>query len=117
MSRIERVNETVKREVSLIVQQELGDPRLQFASITRAEVSRDLQHAKIYFSILGDQASVKQAENGFEAARGMVRRLLGKRLQMKFLPELNFIYDRSLEYVVHLDETIERLKNESEESS
>jgi len=117
VSRMERVNETVKREISLIVQQELGDPRLQFATITRVEVSRDLQHGKVYFSVLGDQTAIEQAEHGFEAARGMVRRLLGKRVQMKFLPELNFFYDKSLDYVIHLDETIERLKNESEKSS
>ncbi|MCX5681239.1 MAG: 30S ribosome-binding factor RbfA [Candidatus Omnitrophica bacterium] len=117
MSRIERVNETVRREICVIVQQELGDPRLEFASITRVEVSRDLRHAKIYFSVLGDQNCIEQAENGFEAAKGLVRKLLSQRIRMKFMPELNFIYDKALEYTIHLDEEIERLKNESQKSS
>mgnify|MGYP001585944633 CR=1 FL=1 len=113
MSRIERVNETVKREISVIVQQELGDPRLEFVTISRVDVSRDLRHAKIYFSVLGDQTGIEQAEHGFEAAKGLVRKLLSQRIRMKFMPELNFIYDKSLQYTIHLDEEIERLKNES----
>lgn len=117
MDRIERVNESIRRELSLIVSQELGDPRLAFATISRVEVSRDLRHAKIYFSVLGDESSAKQAEGGFEAAKGFIRRLLAQRVQMKFMPELNFIYDRSFAEGIHLKETIERLKDESQKGA
>jgi ribosome-binding factor A len=117
VSRIDRINETVKRETSIIVHQELGDPRLSFVTITRVEVSRDLRHAKIYFSVLGDQSAIAQAEEGFEAAHGLIRKFLSKRVLMKFMPELDFIYDKSLEDIVHLDELIERMKHESQENA
>jgi ribosome-binding factor A len=117
VSRIERVNESVKREICMIVQRELGDPRLEFASISRVEVSRDLRHAKIFFSVLGDELSAAHATDGFEAAKGFIKRRLSQRIQMKFMPELNFIYDKSFSSGVELSSQIERLKNESSASS
>lgn len=116
MDRIERVNEAIRREISVIAQRELGDPRLALATISRVEVSRDLRHAKIYFSVLGDESSARQAENGFQAAKGFIRKLLAQRVQIKFMPELNFVYDRSFAEGIHLKETIERLRDESQKS-
>ncbi len=111
MSRIERVNEAVKRELSLIVQRELNDPRLEFVSISRVEVSRDLRHAKIFFSTLEDGSHAAYAADGFDAAKGFIRKMLSQRVQMKFMPELNFIYDKSFGAGIELTEKIERLKN------
>lgn len=116
MDRIERVNETMKREISLIVQQELSDPRLALITISRAEVSRDLQHAKIYFSALGDETRAVHAKNGLDSAKGLIRRTVAKRLRMKFIPELIFIHDNSLEYVTHLREEMEKLNDVREKS-
>jgi len=117
VSRIERVNESVKRELSVIVQRELNDPRLEFVSISRVEVSRDLRHAKIFFSVLGDESVAAYAADGFEAAKGFIRKMLSQRVQMKFMPELNFIYDKSFGAGIGLTDQIKRLKNESSTNS
>jgi len=117
VDRIERVNETMKREISLIVQQELSDPRLALITISRAEVSRDLQHAKIYFSALGDEARAVHAQDGLDSAKGLIRRTVAKRLRMKFTPELIFIHDKSVEYITHLREEMEKFNDTREKSS
>lgn len=112
MSRMERINESVKRELCMIVQRELSDPRLAFVTISRVEVSRDLRHAKVFFSVLGDESKAEYAAEGFEAAKGFIKRILSKRIEMKFMPELAFIHDRSLSSGIELSAEIERLKNE-----
>ena len=112
MSRIERVNQMIKEEIGQIIQREVKDPRLNFVTITHVEVTRDLQDAKVYFSILGGQAKVPGVKEGLDSARGFIRRLVGQRVKMRYVPEINFIFDRSLEYGIHIEEAIERMKDD-----
>lgn len=116
MSRIDRVNQQVKREISLILQRDLSDPRLEFVTITAVGVSRDLRYAKVHFSVIGDSARVKEATQGLQAARGLIRKLIGQRLMMRHTPELNFIHDQSLEISAQIDGVLEEIKNESKEN-
>ena len=113
MSRIERVNESVKREMSIIVQRELSDPRLAFVCISRVDVSRDLRHAKIFFSVLGDETKAEYAQEGFDAAKGFIKRILSQRIELKFMPDLTFIYDKSFSSGIDHSYQIEMLKDES----
>lgn len=112
MSRIDRVNERIKREVGDILLKELKDPRLQFVTITHAEVSKDLQHAKVYFSVLGSQVKAEKAQEGLNAAKGMIRSLLGERIQMRYTPDIVFFYDDSIEYGARIEAKIEEIHNE-----
>jgi ribosome-binding factor A len=113
--RIERVNRAMVKELGLILQQELTDPRLRFVTITNVEISRDLQHAKIFFSVLGESSQVSQAEAGLESARGLIRKLIGQRVRMRFVPELKFIYDKNVLYSTRIEETLEQIKNEAKQ--
>jgi len=115
MGRIDRVNQQVKREIGKIIQQELSDPRLQFVTITEVDVSRDLRNAKVRFSVLGEGDQVQAAQNGLEGARGMVRKLLGQRMNMRHTPELFFIYDQSIEMSVRIEETLKEIHDEHKE--
>ena len=117
MGRIERINQAVKEEVSRIIQMEVKDPRLEFVTITHVEVSRDLQHAKVYFSVLGNSAKIEEAKQGLNSARGFVRKLIGQRIRMRYTPEIAFVFDRSIAYGMRIEETIERMKNELEGNS
>lgn len=112
MSRIEKVNQNVKKEIGYIIQEELHDPRLEFVTITDAEVSRDLQHAKVYFSVLGDQSKFETSLESLKNARGRIRRLLGQRLKMRYVPELEFFIDKSVEYGARIDRAIEDIHHE-----
>ncbi len=112
MERINRVNQMMRREVAMIVREDMGDPRLDFVSISRVEVSRDLQHAKVFFCILGDQTSVDKAETALNSARGFIRRCVASRVSLKFIPELTFFYDKSSEYQAQIEQQIHELSDE-----
>ena len=117
MARIDRINQTMKREISSILQAEVKDPRLQFVTINQVEVSRDLQHARVYFSILGDPSQTEKVEEGLNSARGFVRKLVGQRVRMRYTPEIEFVFDRSVEYGARIEETLEDIRSESNRSS
>ena len=115
MGRIERVNQQVKREIGRIILQELGDPRLQFVTITEADVSRDLHNATIRYSVLGESSAVQAAQKGMERAKGMIRKLLGQSMNMRHTPELFFVYDQSIEMSARIEETLKEIHDEHEE--
>jgi len=117
MARIERLNETFRREISLIIHEELKDPRLGFITINRVEITKDLCFAKIFFTVLGDEKEANLAQYGLESAAGYIRRLLSDRIEIRHTPELIFKLDKSIEYSMHIFEEIERLKNEPKKSS
>jgi ribosome-binding factor A len=96
-SRAERLAEVIRTEVSEIIQRELRDPRIGFISITDVEVSGDLRHAKIFVSVLGDAEAKRQTMVGLEHARGHIRSVLGARLAVRFVPEVAFRLDDSIE--------------------
>ena len=112
MGRIDKINQAIRKEIGNIVQFELKDPRLEFITITQVEVTKDLQHAKVYFSFLGDASKMSEIQKGLNSARGFVRKLVGQRVKLRYTPEIDFIFDESIEYSIHIDQTIERIKNE-----
>ena len=107
-----KVEKQLKREISRILQEDLKDPRIGFVTVTRIELTGDLRFAKVYFSILGDEANQKASMAGLQHAAGYIRRLIGERLRLKYVPELSFILDKSIEYSINLEKTFDRLKNE-----
>ncbi len=100
--RIDRISEEVRREVDAIIREELGDPRVDGTfSITRAEVTGDLRFAKIYVSVLEDEKR-DDLMDALKNARGFIRRSLGKRMIIRYTPELTFVSDRNIAYGVHI---------------
>ena len=100
--RIDRISEEVRREVDAIIREELGDPRISGTfSITRAEVTGDLRYAKIYVSVLEDDRRDELME-ALKSAKGFIRRSLGKRMIIRYTPELTFVSDRNIAYGVHI---------------
>ena len=114
--RIDRVRVQLKRELSIILQEDLKDPRIGLITITRIDLTGDLRYARIYFSLLGDEKEKISSIEGIESAAGYIRKLIGERLKLKYVPELSFKLDRSIEYSMHLEKTFERLKNERKNS-
>lgn len=101
-SRAARLAEVIRSETSAIIQQTLRDPRLGFVSITDVVVSRDLRHAKIFISVLGDKEAKRRSLAGLDRARGHIRSLLGQRLKVRFTPQILFRLDESIERGVRL---------------
>jgi len=91
-SRTYRIGEQIKRELADLVRQ-LKDPRIGMVTITDVEVSKDLSHAKVFFSVLGESEDVRQTQIGLEHAGGFLRRELGRGLRLRITPHLHFHYD------------------------
>lgn len=114
MGRLDKINEQLKREISFIVQRDMEDPRFQFVSITHVDVSKDLRHAKIHYSVLGDFKAAESAYAAFQSAKGHIRKLLGKNMPLKFIPELNFVFDDSILNSAKIEETIREINEDDE---
>lgn len=94
--RLDRLSELIQRKLAQIIQQEIRDPRIGFVTLSGVEVTRDLSHAKIYFTTLtGDS---QQAEQVLNMASRYLRTALGRTLEARAVPQLHFIYDSSVEY-------------------
>jgi len=107
--RTDRLNEQLRQEIILLLRDEVRDPRVALATITAVQTSPELDHAKIYFTSLGDDDEREEVQAGLRSAAPFVRRELGKRLHIRRIPELHFEIDR-----VHEEaQRIERLLHEA----
>lgn len=113
--RVEKVQELMKQEVSEIILRELKDPRIGFVTVTSVECTGDLREAKIYVSLMGSEQQVKDCWAGLQSSLGFVRREIGKRIRLRFTPELSFVIDKSLDYSAHIQELL--LKIEAEDKA
>ncbi len=115
--RIARVASSINREVSQILLQDLKDDRVGagMVSVTDVEVSKDLQHAKIFVSIYGDDEARAATMAGLHSAASYVRRELGQRVRLRRTPEVVFVEDRSLERGMRMLGLLDRLRQEREE--
>ena len=108
--RVEKVQELMKQEISQIIQRELKDPRIGFVTVTSVECTGDLREAKIYVSLMGSEQQVKDSWAGLNRGLGFIRREIGKRIRLRFTPELTFELDKSLDYSAHIQELLLKIK-------
>ena len=111
-SRQERVADYLQRELSTLIQRELRDPRLGMVSVTAVEVSRDLAHAKVFFTRLGTDSAeeAKPAAAVLDGAAGYLRSLLARDAQMRTVPRLRFLFDASVGRGRDMEALIDRAK-------
>ena len=111
-SRMEKVNQYIKREISSIIQRDMQDPRLEFVSITSVNVSRDLKQAKVYFSVLGGEKQKCSAQKALNSAKGLIRKIVGEHISMRYNPELLFTFDDSIAKIQQIEKTLQEIENE-----
>ncbi|KMJ46035.1 30S ribosome-binding factor RbfA [Xenorhabdus khoisanae] len=101
-SRTQRVAQEMQKEIAIILQREVKDPRIGMATVSGVEVSRDLAYAKVFVTFLNvlveghDSEMVKEGIKALNEASGFIRSLLGKAMRLRVIPELTFSYDSSL---------------------
>ena len=97
-SRADRVAQELQKEIAVILQREVKDPRIGMVTVSDVEVSRDLAYAKVFVTFLfdSDPEAVKLGLKGLEKATPYIRTLLGKAMRLRIVPELKFMYDQSL---------------------
>ena len=107
-SRPDRVADQIRSELALLLTREVHDPGIGFVTITRVQMTPDLQQARVFYTALGDDKARGNTERAIERAGSFLRRQIGSRLRLKRVPELIFLYDESIAG----QDRIERLLNE-----
>ncbi|PKM29233.1 MAG: ribosome-binding factor A [Gammaproteobacteria bacterium HGW-Gammaproteobacteria-11] len=109
-SRTHRVADQMQRELALLIQREVRDPRIGMITVTAVDVSRDLAHAKVFITLMGDVTAEEIAQNLsiLKDVAGYLRMQLGKVMKLRSVPQLHFHYDESVRRGVHLSSLIER---------
>lgn len=106
--RSRRIAEQIQRELSEIVRVELKDPRVGMITLTDVEVTPDGEHAKVFFTVLGEPSRIDQATEGLQHAAGYLRSQLAQRLSVRVVPHLQFKYDPSVERGARLSQLIDQ---------
>jgi ribosome-binding factor A len=131
-NRIRRIGEMIQREIALLLQREIKDPRVKKISISAVKMNRDLSVAKVYYTLL-DLVEMKEeddneraillteSQQGLDKASGYIRHMLGKQIQLRIIPKLQFCYDESIVRGANMSRLIDEVvardeKNHVEES-
>jgi len=113
-TRQERIQELLREEISDILRREIKDPRLGFLTITGAEVTADLRHAKVFVSIMGSDEERAQNMAVLKKAEHFVRQEFGRRARMKVIPEIDFRLDTSVDQGVRIFQLLEQIRHDEE---
>ncbi|NLY84750.1 MAG: 30S ribosome-binding factor RbfA [Tissierellia bacterium] len=106
--RVYRISEEVKKVVSELLFNGLKDPRIHsLTTVTNVEVTRDLRYAKIYVSVLGNDEDKKNTIEGLESAKGFIRNEIGKKIDLRYVPEPIFYLDESIEQGIYISKLID----------
>lgn len=104
--RYDRIGEEIKREISDIILNDLKDPGMGFVSIVLVDVSGDMRCAKVYYSVMGNEEAIASTKEALKRSAGFIRREIAGRLSLRYTPELNFIYDDSIEHGIRIAKII-----------
>ncbi len=115
--RSERVREMMIEEISDIIRNELKDPRIGFVTVMDADVAHNLRHADIYVSPMGTEEQKKNTIKGITSAAPYIRRLLGQRMKIKFVPEIAFKWDHTAEYSDRINRLLHSIKEKKNPST
>ena len=112
-TRQRRVQELLVQDISDILRREMKDPRIGFVTITDAEVTPDLRQARIYFTVLGSGEEREETSKALNRAAGFIRGSFAKRSQMRYVPELRFVFDTSIDRGARLNALLESVRQEN----
>ncbi len=105
-----RLGGQVQEEISEIIQRKIKDPRLGFVTITRVRLTADLRHASVYVSVMGGEEDVESSLECLESASSFIRSELAKRLRVRHIPDLKFLFDDSAVKGARIEEILRHLR-------
>lgn len=111
-TRMSRVGEEIKKELSVLLQRGLKDPRVGFVTVTDVEVSSDLQLAKVFVSVFGSEEQRKASLAGLQKAKGYLRTEIGKRVKLRHIPDFTFKLDESIDYGSKIESILREISTE-----
>jgi ribosome-binding factor A len=116
-SRVDRLQSQLVKEIADIVANELRDKAPAMITFTRAEISRDLKYAKVFFSVLEGAKEADHCSDYLVRHAGVIRRMVGRRMRIRFTPEITYHFDASTENVMRINELLEQIKREEEKKN
>ncbi len=112
--RSQKVASQIKENLSWLIEHQFRDPGKGFVTVTKVRLSPDLKIANVYYSVLGKSEDRNSTDKALKRGRSYLRRELGNRVKLRFLPELRFFYDDSLEYSDRIAQLLNKIhKNEN----
>lgn len=108
--RATRVAHHIQEELGRILTRGLKDPRVGFVTITGVELSPDLRHARVYYSVMGTEEEKRQTAEGLDAAKGFLKREVARALSLRYVPELRFLYDDSAERGARIEKLLREVR-------
>ncbi|GGC97301.1 30S ribosome-binding factor RbfA [Pontibacillus salipaludis] len=112
--RANRVGEQMKKEMGDIISRKIKDPRIGFVTVTEVKVTGDLQQAKVYISVLGDEKQKQDTLIGLAKAKGFIRSEIGRRIRLRKTPEITFEFDEAVEYGNRIETILQDLNDTNE---
>jgi len=116
LKRPKRVAQLIQKEISAIIQRQIKNPQLGFVTITAVEVTEDLQHAKVYFTVYGSEEERISTEKLLKKMTSFVRYHVGQRIRLRYTPEIVFQYDETMERAARIDELINQIRREKNDA-
>lgn len=107
-----RVGDQILKEIAILLLNRVKDPRVQGVTMTGINLSNDLKLARVYFSVMGNKSDIERALAGLNSAKGFIKREIGLRMQLRYVPEIKFLHDASLESGSHLDRIFEEIQKD-----
>ena len=114
--RPERVGEQIYKETTRLLTYAIKDPRVTSVTLTGVQMSRDIGSARIYFTVGDESTERKNAEQGLKSAAPYIRRELGKIMQLRFVPQIRFVYDKSISYGQKIDALLHQVQDDLNDS-
>jgi ribosome-binding factor A len=112
-ARSQRIGDQILREISRLLLFKVKDPRLGgIITLTEVTMSKDLRYAYVYYSLLGTEEQKRDAQAGFESAKGFIRKAVGENLHLRYVPDIQFRYDESLEQGQKIEKLLEEIGSE-----
>jgi ribosome-binding factor A len=108
--RAQRVGDEILKEIALLIIRRVKDPRVEGVTVTGMRLTDDLKQGKVYYSVMGGDEEIERAQAGLDSARGFIKREVGQRMKLRYVPEITFVHDKSLESGSHMERLLERIE-------
>jgi ribosome-binding factor A len=112
--RTEKVAEEIRHQIADVLKRELSDIQIGLVTVTKVRVSPDLKQAKIYLSFIGNNVPAAVCTDKINLRKKQIRMALSQKIHLRFMPDITFYYDDTIEYANHIDELIKQIHKDDE---
>jgi ribosome-binding factor A len=112
-----RVGDQILKEIADLLTRKVRDPRVSGVTLTGIRLSDDLRHARIFYSFLGEKIDIERMQSGLDSAKGFIKREMGKRINLRYMPEIVFQHDPTLETGNQIEKLFQKIKAEELKNS